>query len=114
MKRTLPPGLSQMKAKLNVMAASSRHLKKTKRKYQQLVSAARNLEEKDVVLHGRLARLCAEHNEVWNNYRHMHIAYCELNGKKRKQIETAPKMRKEKPLSEELIQKFKAEYSALN
>ncbi|HBB04175.1 TPA: hypothetical protein DCZ39_04765 [Patescibacteria group bacterium] len=109
MKKTLPPGLSKMKEELKVMAGNIRKKNKKLREAQRRVNRTKNHEKKDEYLE-KCQSCSIKYAKLRNTYRHMHIAYSELCGKERKQIEIESKTRKPKNLSEDLIAKFKAEY----
>ena len=103
-RKPLTPELSEKKKNLQEMAKNISILKKKITDFQKELSFAKSTERKDSIKE-HLKTFISRRNTVSHLYRHMHIAYSELRGTSREEIEkNTPRA---KPIEEKLIADFK-------
>ena len=78
-KKPLTPGLSKMKAKLKVMAENLRIYKNKIKGFQKKISSSKNEKTKCSCLK-EIRDFKKKLNMLSIDFRHTHIAYCELRG----------------------------------
>ena len=100
--------LSKMKAELKEIRQDICQQKEKIKNFHKELSFAKNIETKlDVKRHLKI--YYGEYHALSNHCRHMHIAYSELRGKTREQIEkTTPRA---KALAENVIKTLKLQFS---
>jgi len=102
------PHLIPMKEKLQEMAADISACEFTIKNFQKGINLVEKVRIKELLLK-ELKTFISLRNKSSNEYRHLHIAYCELRGKVRQEIEG--KAKNIKKLSEEKIADYKKQYS---
>jgi hypothetical protein len=107
-KKELSPDLLVKKNALRTMAENMRKYKKDIIAYQQELITTENDERKNK-LKGLLETVGELRTNVSKNYRHLHVAYCELRGTSRSMIEK--KNRLAKPLDQKLIDQLSKQFS---
>ncbi|MCX6825025.1 MAG: hypothetical protein NTY80_02260 [candidate division SR1 bacterium] len=112
-KNTKYPDLTRMKNELKSRAASLREQKKRIKNNQKELSAIHknklSSSEEELILHGNCARFSEVYEISRNVYRHLYVAYCELRGKSRGQIEKTSSRK----IDEKLITRHKLRYAPL-
>lgn len=99
--------LLPMQVNLAQIANNITTYKKQLRDLQKSFDKGKDNDFKEHV-HGQLKVCNQTIINLQSEYRHMHIAYCELRGTTRDRIEQNPSERSQKNLKEQMIKNFKA------
>jgi len=107
-KKELTPDLLVKKENLAIMASNVRKYKKDIVGYQKELIVTKDDKRRNDVL-SLLKTVSELHTNVSRNFRHLHVAYCELLGTHRSRIEQ--KTVRAKPLDQNMIDRLSKQFS---